>query len=51
MRLNGEAEGEEVDPDDVGLSGAARLTSAPIIPHFVQTIFGPNDDTVRCPGR
>jgi hypothetical protein len=26
-------------------------TSAPIIPHFVQTIFGPNDGTVSPPDR
>jgi hypothetical protein len=27
------------------------LTSAPMVPHFVQTIFDPNDGTVRSPGR
>ena len=26
-------------------------TSAPMVPHFVQTIFGSNDFTVRSPGQ
>jgi hypothetical protein len=29
---------------------SAGLTSAPIVPHFVHTMRGPNDGTVRSPG-
>jgi hypothetical protein len=32
-------------------SGQFGLTSAPMVPHFVHTIRGMNDVTVRSPGR
>jgi hypothetical protein len=33
------------------LSSQFGRTSAPIVPHFVHTIFGPNEGTVTSPGR
>ncbi len=38
-------------PRHVPRSRQFGLTSAPMVPHLVQTIFGPNDGMARSPGR